>query len=251
MKRFILNPHTKRYIDADSANGKKIRKEKEAKNEHVEFFSDKKGTPLVQASSSANAAHAAPKKQKKAPKKQKKAKKAPKKDKKVATSHHVEQIHTPPQEVAIRPPDAPRVMRLISHPPLSIIPNMNDELNNILRMSLNSFHNENMRRHNEAIEESRRHGQIRRMMLQDEQAKQREEDDRRRQDLDKNIRHYRVMRFTVKKKEEDENKKKKDEDEKLRIQNENLKKNLEKQKKNNEERQKRMKALKARLKKKN
>ena len=252
MKRFILNPHTKRYIDADSANGKKIRKEKEAKNEHVEFFSDKKGTPLVQASSSANAAHAAPKKQKKAPKKEKKApkkeKKAPKKD---GPNHHVEQIHTPLQEAPVRPPDAPRVMRLISHPPLSVIPNMNDELNHILRMSLNSFHNENMRRHNEAIEESRRQGQMRRMMLQDEQAKQREEDDRRREDLDKNIRHYRVMRFTVKKKEEDENKKKKDEAEKLRIQNENLKKNLEKQKKNNEERQKRMKALKARLKKKN
>ena len=207
MKRFILNPHTKRYIDADSANGKKIRKEKEAKNEHVEFFSDKKGTPLVQSSSNANAAPPAPKKEKKAPKKEKKA---PKKDKKDGTNHHVEQIHIPPQEAPVRPPDAPRVMRLISHPPLSIIPNMNDELNNILRMSLNSFHNDNMRRHNEAIEESRRHGQMRRMMLQDDQAKQREEDDRRREDLDKNIRHYRVMRFTVKKKEEDENKKKKD-----------------------------------------
>lgn len=259
MKRFILNPHTKRYIDADSANGKKIRKEKEAKNEHVEFFSDKKGTPLVQSSSNADAAPVAPKKEKKTPKKEKKApkkdKKAPKKEKKApkkdGANHHVEQIHIPPQEAPVRPPDAPRVMRLISHPPLSIIPNMNDELNNILRMSLNSFHNDNMRRHNEAIEESRRHGQMRRMMLQDEQAKQREEDDRRREDLDKNIRHYRVMRFTVKKKEEDENKKKKDEAEKLRIQNENLKKNLEKQKKNNEERQKRMKALKARLKKKN
>ena len=248
MKRFILNPHTKRYIDADSANGKKIRKEKEAKNEHVEYFSDKKGTPLVQSSSNADAAPTASKKEKKAPKKKKRA---PKKDKKETTNHHAQEVHSPPQEVTVRPPDAPRVMRLISHPPLSIIPNMNDELNSILRMSLNSFHNENMRRHNEAIEESRRHGQMRRMMLQDEEAKQREEDARRRQDLDKNMRHYRVMRFTVKKKEEDENKKKKDEAEKLRIQNENLKKNLEKQKKNNEERQKRMKALKARLKKKN
>ena len=144
---------------------KKIRKEKEAKNEHVEFFSDKKGTPLVQSSSNADAAPVAPKKEKKAPKKEKKApkkeKKAPKKDKKApkkdGANHHVEQIHIPPQESPVRPPDAPRVMRLISHPPLSIIPNMNDELNNILRMSLNSFHNDNMRRHNEAIEESRRH----------------------------------------------------------------------------------------------
>ena len=251
MKRFILNPQTKRYIDADSANGKKIRKEKQARNEPVEFFSDKKGTPLVQSSSNANVVRAAAKKEpKKAPKKapKKEPKKAPKKAPK---NHNAQQVHRAPQQEVVRAPDAPRVMRLISHPPLSIIPSMNDELNTILRMSLNSFHDDNMRRHNEAIEESRRHEQIRRMMLQDDQAKQREEDDRRRQDLDRNLRHYRVMRFTVKKKEEDEKGKKKEEAQKLRIQNENLKKKLEEQKRNNEERQKRMKALKARLKKKN
>jgi hypothetical protein len=248
MKRFIINPQTKRYIDADSANGKKIRKEKQAKNEHVEFFSDKKGTPLVQCSSTVNVVSTKAKKEKKAPKKEKKA---PKKEKKAPKLNHVQQVNVPPEEVTVRAPDPSRVMRLVSHSPLSIIPGMNDELNNILRMSLDTFHNDNTRRHNHVIEESRRHGQMRRMMLQDEEAKQREEDERRRADLDNNLRHYRVVRFTMNKKENDKKNKKKEEEHKLRIQNEALKEKLEKQKKNNEERQKRMKALKARLKKKN
>jgi hypothetical protein len=238
MKRYIINPETKRYIDADSANGKKIIKEKQKKNQTIEYFSDKKGTRVMEVPQSSV------KKAVKAPKV--KAVKAP-----PVHRHNIQQIHVPPQQQPVRPPDQPRVMRLISvpHHTPSIIPSMNDLLSNVLRSSMDTYREQNERRNHMIMDESRRNQQIRRMMMEDNEAKQRQEDQRRRRDLDTNIRNYRVVRFTLKKKSTDNDNKQAEQ--KLRIQNEKLKEKLENQRKNKEERQKRLKALEKRVKKKN
>lgn len=236
MKRYIINPETKRYVDADSTNGKKIIKEKQKKNQTIEYFSDKKGTRIME--TPAKKAVKAPKvKAVKAPKV--KAVKAPH-----VHHHNIQHVHVPPQQQHVRTPDQPRVMRLISvpHHTPSIIPSMNDLLSNVLRSSMDTYREQNERRNQE----------IRKMMMEDNEARNRQEDQRRRRDLDTNIRNYRVVRFTLKKNPTNtDNNDNKQVQQKLRIQNEKLKKKLENQRKNKEERQKRLKALEKRTKKKN
>lgn len=238
MKRYIINPETKRYIDADSANGKKIIKEKQKKNQTIEYFSDKKGSRVMETPA---------KKAVKAPKV--KAVKGP-----IIFRHNLQHAHVPPQQQSGRPPDQPRVMRLISvpHHTPSIIPSMNDLLSNVLRSSMDTYREQNERRNHMIMDESRRNQEIRKMMMEDNEARNRQEDQRRRRDLDTNIRNYRVVRFTLKKNSTNtDNNDNKQVEQKLRIQNEKLKEKLENQRKNKEKRQKRLKALEKRINKKN
>lgn len=273
MKRYIQNPETKKFIDADGVKGKKIKKEKMERNQQVQLFSDKEGKTRVDTSSSVME-HVPKKKRVERKKKESHDKKNKVERKKKTTKKKVNPIvllgHSNPEHriTPIQRPDPVRVMRLVEPP----VVGMSDLMNNVLRMSMDTFHEENQRRCNnplarhyhfmdnptrlammehDQVQRERQFSEIENMMNEDVFARERQEKQRERENLDNNMRNFRVVKFTIRKNsEEKEKEKKKNQSQKLRIENQKLKEKLENQKKTREEQQKRLKALEKRLKKK-
>jgi hypothetical protein len=270
MKRYIQNPETKNFIDADGPKGKKIIKEKMEKNEQIELFCDKAGT--IRSSNSCVVPKRTPKKKEVAKKeggtkKKEVAKKeggtkkkevAKKKGGTTTSNHHVitpiQEILSPREE-EVRRPDPPRVMRLIDVPPPISIP---DILSHVLNESMNTMNEDNLRRgminslqpvvHSPSV--VRHHNPFSHSVVRHHSPlhHHHEHPSFDRDDLDNdNIRNFRIRKLTILKKNNNKEETQAQE-QKHRLQKENkkLKEQLEKETKLRKQRQKRLNAIKKR-----
>lgn len=251
MKRYIQNPETGNFIDADGSKGKKIIKEKMEKNEQIELFRDKAGT--VRTGNSDLVPKRAPKKERGGKKKE-----GSKKARGTTTNNH--HVITPiqeilsPREEEVRLPDPPRVMRLIDTPPPISIPNI---LSHVLNASVNTMNEDNLRRglmnslqpvvHCPSV--VRHHSPLSPSVVRHHSPlhhHHHEQPSFDRDDLNNNnIRNFRIRKLTILK---NNNNKEETQEQKHRLQKENkkLKEQLEKETKLRKQRQKRLNAIKKR-----
>lgn len=190
-KIFFRNPKTSKIIDATSSRGKKIIDELKGDAENIEYFKDKKGENPIVEQQKEHVSSTIP-------------------TRNVVMTTRL--IPLQPNEEYVRPPDEPMMERLLH----SNVPTIPDLLSDVLRMSMDTYRDEKMRR----MREFRQERQRELMRIADEEAQEREED------LDGNINRYRVIRVTMtpKKKEKDLEK------QKLKKENEKLKKELKEKK---------------------